>query len=101
MDSDIMRSKLYTMLLPAYTITGNRQESEKLIGTSPSDASPRSRRMHPGHFFSPRSTDASNSCLYHAQAHEIIDKWRQEENPKKSKQQLIRRLEDYDRWLGH
>ncbi|MCD8034768.1 MAG: transcriptional regulator, partial [Alistipes sp.] len=43
----------------------------------------------------------TNSCLYHTQAHEIIDKWRQEENPKKSKQQLIRRLDDYDRWLGH
>lgn len=100
MDSDIMRSKLYALLLPAYTILGNREEAEKLIGTL--------QAMHP--LIKAEQSRAlllttlygcTNSCLYHAQAHEIIDKWRQEENPKKSKQQLIRRLDDYDRWLGH
>ena len=100
MDSDIMRSKLYAMLLPAYTITGNRQESEKLIGTLramlPLVKAEQSRALLLTTLYG-----CTNSCLYHAQAHEIIDKWRQEENPKKSKQQLIRRLEDYDRWLGH
>lgn len=100
MDSDIMRSKLYAMLLPAYTITGNRQESEKLIGTLramlPLVKAEQSRALLLTTLYG-----CTNSCLYHTQAHEIIDKWRQEENPKKSKQQLIRRLEDYDRWLGH
>ena len=93
MDSDIMRSKLYAMLLPAYTITGNRQESEKLIGTLramlPLVKAEQSRALLLTTLYG-----CTNSCLYHAQAHEIIDKWRQEENPKKSKQQLIRRLED-------
>ena len=88
------------MLLPAYTITGNRQESEKLIGTLramlPLVKAEQSRALLLTTLYG-----CTNSCLYHAQAHEIIDKWRQEENPKKSKQQLIRRLEDYDRWLGH
>lgn len=100
MDSDIMRSKLYALLLPAYTITGNRQESEKLIGTLqamlPLIKAEQSRALLLTTLYG-----CTNSCLYHTQAHEIIDKWRQEENPKKSKQQLIRRLDDYDRWLGH
>ena len=100
MDSDIMRSKLYALLLPAYTITGNRQESERLIGTLqamlPLIKAEQSRALLLTTLYG-----CTNSCLYHTQAHEIIDKWRQEENPKKSKQQLIRRLDDYDRWLGH
>lgn len=100
MDSDIMRSKLYALLLPAYTISGNRQESEKLIGTLqamlPLIKAEQSRALLLTTLYG-----CTNSCLYHTQAHEIIDKWRQEENPKKSKQQLIRRLDDYDRWLGH
>lgn len=100
MDSDIMRSKLYALLLPAYTITGNRQESERLIGTLqamlPLIKAEQSRALLLTTLYG-----CTNNCLYHTQAHEIIDKWRQEENPKKSKQQLIRRLDDYDRWLGH
>ncbi len=100
MDSDIMRSKLYALLLPAYTITGNRQESKKLIGTLqamlPLIKAEQSRALLLTTLYG-----CTNNCLYHTQAHEIIDKWRQEENPKKSKQQLIRRLDDYDRWLGH
>lgn len=100
MNSDIMRSKLYALLLPAYTITGNHQESERLIGTLqamlPLIKAEQSRALLLTTLYG-----CTNSCLYHTQAHEIIDKWRQEENPKKSKQQLIRRLDDYDRWLGH
>lgn len=100
MDSDIMRSKLYALLLPAYTILGNREEAEKLIGTLqamlPLIKAEQSRALLLITLYG-----CTNSCLYHTQAHEIIDKWRQEENPKKSKQQLIRRLDDYDRWLGH
>lgn len=100
MDTDIMRSKLYALLLPAYTILENRREAEKLMGgllaMLPLIKAEQSRALLLATLYG-----CTNSCLYHAQAHEIIDKWRQEENPKKSKQQLIRRLDDYDRWLGH
>ena len=100
MDSDIMRSKLYALLLPAHTILGNREEAEKLIGTLqamlPLIKAEQSRALLLITLYG-----CTNSCLYHTQAHEIIDKWRQEKNPKKSKAQLIQRLDDYDRWLGH
>lgn len=100
MGSDIMRSKLYALLLPAYTLLGKRQESENLIGTIhallPLIKAEQSRALLLITLYG-----CTNSCLYQYQAHEIIDKWREEENPKKSKQQLLRRLDDYDRWLGH
>ena len=100
MDSDIMRSKLYALLLPAHTILGNREEAEKLIGTLQSML-PLIKAEQSRALLLTTLYGCTNSCLYHTQAHEIIDKWRQEENPKKSKAQLIQRLDDYDRWLGH
>lgn len=100
MDSDIMRSKLYALLLPAHTILGNREEAEKLIGTLQSML-PLIKAEQSRALLLTTLYGCTNSCLYHIQAHEIIDKWRQEENPKKSKAQLIQRLDDYDRWLGH
>ena len=39
--------------------------------------------------------------LYQRMAHELVDPWMEEASPKKSKSVLIRRLRDYDRWLGH
>lgn len=100
MDSDILRSKLYALLLPANTILGNRQESERLIGAIqamlPLIKAEQSRALLLATLYG-----CTNNCLYHDRAHEIIDKWRQEESPKKCKLQLIRRLDDYDRWLGH
>lgn len=100
MDSDIMRSKLYALLLPAHTILGNREEAEKLIGTLQSML-PLIKAEQSRALLLTTLYGCTNSCLYHTRAHEIIDKWRQEENPKKSKAQLIQRLDDYDRWLGH
>ena len=43
----------------------------------------------------------TNSCIYREEAHRAVDPWREENPVKKNKQQLIRRLDDYDRWLGH
>lgn len=100
MDSDIMRSKLYALLLPAYTILGNRQEADKLIGTLRTMLS-LVKAEHSRALLLATLYGCTNNCLFHAMAHEIIDQWREEENPKKSKLHLIRRLDDYDRWLGH
>ena len=43
----------------------------------------------------------TDSSLYRQMAHEVVDPWRGESSPKKSKAVLIRRLDDYDRWLKH
>jgi len=99
-DSDVLRCKLYSMLLPVYTLLENEKEYEKLIGTI--------RRLLP--LVKAEQARASllvtlygctDSCLYHERAHEIVDRWKKEESPKKSKARLIRWLDDYDRWLDH
>ncbi|MCE9026091.1 transcriptional regulator, partial [Parabacteroides distasonis] len=43
----------------------------------------------------------TDSALYRQMAHEVVETWRGESSPKKSKLSLIRRLDDYDRWLNH
>ena len=43
----------------------------------------------------------TDSSIYYHLAHEAVDPWKKEGKPKKSKQQLINRLDDYDRWLRH
>lgn len=100
MDSDVMRCKLYSLLLPAHTILGNHRERETFIGTLhamlPLIKAEQSRALLLVTLYG-----CTDRCSYHDRAHEIVDQWRQEKNPKKFKQQLIRRLDDYDRWLGH
>jgi hypothetical protein len=43
----------------------------------------------------------TNSNLYYRMAHELVDPWRDDPSPKRSKALLIQRLHDYDIWLKH
>lgn len=100
MDTDIMRSKLYALLLQAHTILGNHNECDKLIGTIcallPLMQAEQARAL----LFTVLYGCTDNSIWY-IEAHSIIDPWRKEASPKKSKLRLINQLADYDRWLGH
>lgn len=100
MDSDVMRSKLYSILLMAYTILGDQAKRNETIGLIrgllPLIKAEQSRALLLVTLYG-----CTDNCIYHDQAHAIVDRWLAEENPKKSKQQLIRRLGDYDKWLRH
>lgn len=100
MDSDIMRCKLYALLLQVYTISGAKEECEKLIGTIrlllPLVRAEQSRALLFAVLYG-----CTNNSIWHAQAHAMIDLWRNDPAPKKSKLRLIKQLEDYDKWLGH
>ena len=87
LESDVMRCKLYAMQLPAHAILGDRTAFEQLLGTMRS--------------ILVSLYGCTNSCIYREEAHRAVDPWREENPVKKNKQQLIRRLYDYDRWLGH
>ena len=99
-DSDVLRSKLYSILLPAYTLLGERKEREKLIGTIrhllPLVQAEQARANLLVTLYG-----CADSSLDYERAHEIVERWKKEESPKKSKARLIRWLDDYDRWLGH
>ena len=99
-DSDVLRSKLYSMLLPAYTLLGDRKECEKLIGTI-RHLLPLVKAEQARANLLVTLYGCTDNSLDHERAHEIVDRWKKEESPKKSKARLIRWLDDYDRWLGH
>ena len=99
-DSDIMRCKLYSMLLPAYAILGDREAFEQLLGTVRSIL-PLIRAEQSRSLLLVTLYGCTNCCLDYEQAHAAVDPWRGEQPLKKSKAQLLHRLDDYDSWLGH
>lgn len=100
LESDVMRCKLYSMLLPAYAILGEKEKFDRLVGMIrgilPLIRAEQSRALLLVTLYG-----CTNSCICRDHAHAAVDPWREEPNPKKCKLQLIRRLDDYDCWLGH
>lgn len=100
LDSDIMRSKLYVLLLQAYTILGETAKRESQLVTIqkllPAVRAEQSRALLLVTLYG-----CTDNRLYYDQAHALIDPWLEEESPKKSKAQLIRHLADFDRLFGH
>ena len=99
-ETDVIRCKLYSLLLPAYLLLGESDEFDRLRSTMrsmlPVIKAPQSRALLLVTLYG-----CTDSSLYQRMAHELIDPWMEEASPKKSKSVLIRRLRDYDRWLGH
>ena len=100
MDSDVLRCKLYSILLSAYTILEATDECEKLIGTI-LEILPLVKAEQARAGLLVTLYGCTDNSLYHARAHKIVDRWKEENPNKKSKERLIRWLDDYDRWLGH
>ena len=100
LDSDVMRCKLYSMLLPAYAILGDRKAFDQLLGTVRSIL-PLIRAEQSRSLLLVTLYGCTNCCLDYEQAHAAVDPWRGEQPLKKSKAQLLRRLDDYDCWLSH
>ena len=99
-ETDVMRCKVYSSLLPAYKLLGEEDEFVRLLATMrsmlPAVKAAQSRALLLVTLYG-----CTDSSLYRQMAHEVVDPWRSESSPKKSKQTLIRRLDDYDRWLRH
>lgn len=100
LDSSVMRCKLYSLLLPAYTILGDEERRKSLMGTIVSFL-PLIRAEQSLALLLLTLYGCTDSSIYYYRAHELIDPWSRESSPKKSKLALIRRLGDYDQWLGH
>ena len=98
--TDVMRCKVYSMLLPAYRLLGDDEEFERLFSTVRSML-PLVRAAQSRALLLVTLYGCTDSSLYQRMAHELVDPWQDEASPKKSKSVLIHRLRDYDRWFGH
>ena len=98
--SDLMRSKLYALLLPAYTILEEREKCAGLIRIIqvmlPSIKAEQTRALLLVTLYG-----CTDSSIYYEMAHSAVDPWSKEGVLKKSKSELVGRLADYDRCLGH
>ncbi len=99
-ETDVMRCKLYSLQLMAYTILGDdslkSQVSSIMNTVLPAITAEQSKALLLTTLYG-----CTDSSIYYRQAHMIVDPWRLESSPKKSKRQLIDRLADFDRILGH
>ena len=99
-ETDVIRCKLYSLLLPAYKLLGEEDEFDRLRSTMrsmlPVIKAPQSRALLLVTLYG-----CTDSSLYLQLGHELVDPWMEEASPKRSKSVLIRRLRDYDRWFGH
>lgn len=100
LDSDVMRCKLYSLLLPAYTILDDHEKCASLTSVLrtmlPTIRAEQSRALLLVTLYG-----CTDSSIYYEQAHALVDPWRTATKHKKSKAQLIRQLDNYDECLGH
>lgn len=100
METDVMRCKLYSILLPAYTVLQEREEGGRLEAfirsILPAIKAEQSKALLWVILYG-----CTGSSIYHELAHRLVDPWRSEKSPKKSKLQLLRWLDDFDAWCGH
>ncbi len=98
--SDVMHCKLYSLLLPAYTILGDDRKRDELIAVVhkllEAVKAEQSRALMLVTLYG-----CTDNSVCHDRAHAIVDAWRTDERPKKSKASLIARLDDYDRCFNH
>lgn len=97
-ESDVLRSKLYALLLPAYTILMEKEVRERLLGTI-RELLPNVKAEQSLALLLVTLYGCTGNRDYRDRAHGIVDRWRKEPAPRKSKRRLIRWLEDFDRWM--
>lgn len=97
-DSDILRCKLYAMLLPTFAILNEREKFSLLLGTI-RQMLPHIKAKYAKALLLVTVYGCTNNPLYRSEAHALIDSWREDSNLKKRGKLLVRHLDDYDKWL--
>lgn len=100
MGTDVMRSKLYSILLQAHTILSDREEQDKVMARAQAIL-PLLKAEQSKALLSATLYGCTDNLRFKEEADKMILRWKEEVQPKKLKRQLIRRLEDYNRWFGH
>ena len=99
-ETDVMRCKVYSLLLPAYKLLDQEEEFERLYSTL-RNMLLLVKAVNSRALLLVTLYGCTNSNLYYRMAHELVDPWRDDPSPKRSKALLIQRLHDYDIWLKH
>ena len=99
-ETDVMRCKVYSLLLPAYKLLAQEEEFERLHSTL-RNMLPLVKAVNSRALLLVTLYGCTNNNLYYRMAHELVDPWRDDPSPKRSKALLIQRLHDYDIWLKH
>lgn len=100
METDVMRCKLYSILLPAYVLAGDQEVFKALVSTVESIL-PAVKAEQSKALLLVTLYGCTDNSIYYAKAHQLTHSWRMEKNPKKSKLQLLQWLDDFDEWYGH
>ena len=100
LESDVMRSKLYAILLQAYTILAEESKRKDLLQTIqemlPAIQAEQSRALLYVTLYG-----CTDNSMYYDLAHGLVAPWMKEPTPKKNKAMLIRYLADFDRLFQH
>lgn len=99
-DTDITRSKRLCLILLAYTVLGKDKEKLQMLGEIEA-LFPCVKAELAKALLICTLYICTDNYIYWEQAHELVNKWKKEEKQKKGKEQIIKRLSDYDLWLGH
>ncbi len=98
--SNVMRCKLYALLLPAYVILNDQEKLAGLTGIMElllcTLKAEQSKALLLVTLYG-----CTDSSIHHEAAHSITSPWLREDSPKKSKRELLQRLADYDQCFGH
>ncbi len=99
-DTPALRCKLYSLLLPACLISGEKERFDSLLALMrQAELTIKSEQQLAQLYVT--LYGCTDNLFEYEKAHGIIDAWAQEDTPKKSRRLLIDRLADYDRCFGH
>ena len=96
----VARSKLYLLLLPAYTILRKIEDCKQVIAEM-LDVLTQTHAPQISALIYVTLYGCTDNYRYHQAAHELVDGWVNDANPTKKKRLLMQRLSDYDLWFGH
>lgn len=97
---DIACCKLYALILPAHTILGDKESCRAIIGEILDMLKTMTATQSCALLYVTLYGCTDNHQFYQ-EARNLVDKWRTEQNPKKNKQLLLQRFDDYNAWLSH
>lgn len=100
LDSDILRCRAYSLLLPAYKIL-RRDEEFRRLGQTALSMLPLITAQQAKALLAFTLYGCTDHYPLFQQCRQIAEAWNKESDLKKSKRILLQRMADYTRWFGH